>query len=79
MFVLGTTKNTHMHCEHQAEFVNVKTGGIKQPLGLKTVNESSIFKTNFGKYSNIKFHDNLSRGSRVVPCRWRDRQTDRQT
>jgi len=24
--------------------------------------------TNFGKYSNIKFHKNPSSGSRIVPC-----------
>jgi hypothetical protein len=28
------------------------------------------------KYSNIKFHENLSSGSRVVPCGWTDGQTD---
>ena len=28
------------------------------------------------KYLNIKFHENTSSGSRVVPCRWTDRQTD---
>jgi hypothetical protein len=25
------------------------------------------------KHSNIKFHENLSSGSRVVPCGWADR------
>jgi len=30
----------------------------------------------FGKYSNIKFHENPISGSRVVPCGWTDRQTD---
>jgi len=30
-------------------------------------------------YSNIKFHENPSGGSRVVPCGRIDRQTDRQT
>jgi hypothetical protein len=34
----------------------------------------------FEKYSNIKFHENLSSGSRVVPCGqtdgWMDGQTD---
>jgi len=28
------------------------------------------------KYSNIKFHENLSSGSSAVPCRRLDRQTD---
>ena len=31
------------------------------------------------KYSDIKFHENLFSGSRVVPCGQTDRQTDRQT
>jgi len=30
----------------------------------------------FEKYSNIKFHENLSRGSRVVPCGKIDGRTD---
>jgi hypothetical protein len=29
-------------------------------------------KQNFEKYSNIKVHENLSGGSRVVPCRETD-------
>ena len=31
----------------------------------------------FEKKSNIKFHDNPSSRSRVVPCGWTDGQTDR--
>ena len=31
------------------------------------------------KYSNIIFHKNPLSGSRVVPCGWMDRRTDRQT
>jgi len=33
----------------------------------------------FEKYSNIKFHENASSGSRVVTCRRTGRQTDRHT
>jgi len=33
----------------------------------------------FEKYSNIKFHENPSSGSRVVPCGRTERQTDGQT
>jgi hypothetical protein len=33
----------------------------------------------FEKYSNIKLHENLSIGSRVVACGRMDGQTDRQT
>jgi len=29
------------------------------------------------KYSDIKFHENPSSGSRVVPCGWTDRWTPR--
>ena len=28
------------------------------------------------KYSHVKFHENLSSGSRVVPCGWLDGRTD---
>jgi len=31
------------------------------------------------KYSNVKFHENPSSRSRVVPCGRTDRPTDRQT
>jgi hypothetical protein len=30
----------------------------------------------FDKYSNIKFHENPSSGSWVVPCNWTDRHTE---
>jgi hypothetical protein len=30
----------------------------------------------FKKYSNAKYHENLSGGSQAVPCRQADRQTD---
>jgi len=33
-------------------------------------NETLIFSSDFRKYSNIKFHENLFIGSRVVPCGW---------
>ena len=33
----------------------------------------------FEKFSNIKFHENTSRGSRVVLYRERERERDRQT
>jgi hypothetical protein len=33
----------------------------------------------FEKYSNVKFHENQSSGSRAVSCGRTDRQTDRQT
>jgi hypothetical protein len=33
-------------------------------------------RQNFEKYSNIKFHENPSSGSRVVPCRQTDGRTD---
>jgi len=33
----------------------------------------------FEKYSNIKFHENPSSGSRVVPCEWTDERTDGRT
>jgi hypothetical protein len=32
----------------------------------------------FGKYSNVKFHENSYSESRVFPCGWKDRQTYKQ-
>jgi hypothetical protein len=34
---------------------------------------------NFEKYSDIKFHENLFSGKRVVPCGRTDKRTDRRT
>jgi len=38
-----------------------------------------VFFTDFQKILNIKFHENASNGSRVVPCGQTDGQADRQT
>jgi hypothetical protein len=38
-----------------------------------------FFGQNFEKYSNTKFYENPSSGSRVVPCGLTDRRTDGQT
>jgi hypothetical protein len=35
---------------------------------LSDFNETGILSTDFRKYSNIKFHDNPSNESLVVPC-----------
>jgi hypothetical protein len=41
---------------------------VKFPLILSDFNETWILSTGCGKKSNIKFHQNPSSGSRVVPC-----------
>jgi len=38
-----------------------------------------LSRQTFEKYSNIKFHENQSSGSRVVPCRRAGGRTDGQT
>jgi hypothetical protein len=52
---------------------------VKCPLFLLDFNETFIFLIILEKYSNIKFHENLSSGSRVVSCRqtdwWKGGQT----
>jgi hypothetical protein len=52
---------------------------VKYLLFLSDFHKTSLFFTVFEKYSNIKFHENSSSGSKVVPCRQMDRQTDGQT
>jgi len=51
---------------------------VKDPLYLKDFNEIWIFLIDFKKYSNMKFHENLSDGSWVVPHRWPDTQMEKQ-
>jgi len=42
---------------------------VKYPLVLSDISETSIFSTDFWKKpSNIKFRENPSSGSQVVPC-----------
>jgi hypothetical protein len=42
---------------------------VKYPLLLSNFNETWILSAEFKKCSNIKFHENPSSGSLVVPCR----------
>jgi len=49
----------------------------KFPLFLSNFNETSIFfRQSFEKYSNTKFHENPSSGSRVVTCGQTHRRMD---
>jgi len=41
---------------------------IKYPLFLSDFRENIIFSKIFEKLSNIKFHENTSNGSKIVPC-----------
>jgi len=49
---------------------------VKYPLFLLIVMKLEFSRQYFEKYSNIKFQENLSSGSWVVPCGQMDRQTD---
>ena len=58
--------------------INVKSLHVKYPLFLWDFNETWIFSTPFRKKSSkIRFYQNPSSGSRVVPCGQTDRCTDR--
>ena len=50
---------------------NVYWSSCKVPLLLSDFNKAWIFFTDC-RHSNTKFHENSSRGSRVVPCGQRD-------
>jgi len=53
---------------------------VKYPLISSDFNGNLFFSVQtFGKYSDIKFHDNPPGGTPVIPYRQTDRQTDRQT
>jgi hypothetical protein len=41
---------------------------VKYPVFLSDYIQLEVSRQIFGKYSNIKFHENPSGGSRVVPC-----------
>jgi hypothetical protein len=66
----------------------LKGSVIHSFLPVSTFNKSSLghivtklelWRQMFKKYSNIKFYKNLSSGSRVVPCKQTDGQTDGRT
>jgi len=48
---------------------------VKYPSFLSDFNETSFLSKILEKYSNFKFNENLSCGSRTVPCVRTDRQT----
>jgi hypothetical protein len=49
---------------------------VKCPLFLSDFNETWIFSAQFRKILHIKLHENLSSGSRVVPCGQTDRHDE---
>jgi hypothetical protein len=49
---------------------------VLYPLFLPDFNTTCFSRQNFEKYTNIKFHEIPSSGSRVVPCGRTNRQTD---
>jgi len=49
---------------------------VKYLLFVSDFNETWRFLTDFEKYPNVKFRENLSTGSQVVPCGQKDTQTD---
>jgi len=52
---------------------------VKYPLLLSNFNEIGFFRQTLEKYSNVKFHENPSSGSRVVPRGQTDGRTDKRT
>jgi hypothetical protein len=48
---------------------------IKYPLFLSDFNKAWIFQKVFEKIWNIKFYENMSARSQVVPCERADRRT----
>jgi len=50
---------------------------VKYPLFLSDFHETEFSQQIFGKPSNIKFYENTSNGSGVVPYRRTDGETDR--
>jgi hypothetical protein len=49
---------------------------VKYRLFVSDFNETLIFSEVFEKYANIKFHENPSSGSRIVPCGGTDGRAD---
>ena len=56
--------------------INEHRSSRKEALFLSHFKQTWLFVTESRKIINIKFPKNPFRGSRVVPCGWRDRRTD---
>jgi hypothetical protein len=56
---------------------NVYCLHVKYRYSCQILMNLEVYRQIFEKFSNIKFHGNPPSGSRVVPCRRRDRRTDR--
>ena len=56
---------------------NIHCPSCRVPVSFVRFSWAWIFSTDFLKYSNIKFHENPSSGSRGVPCRQINWRTDR--
>jgi hypothetical protein len=56
----------------ERDIINVHKYSCKVPVILVKFWRNLNFLDKFEKYSNIKFHENPSSGSRVVPCRRTD-------
>jgi len=55
--------------------INVNTSNVKDLYSRHILTKRRFSQPIFGKYSNIKFHENPSSGSRVVPCGQTDVKT----
>ena len=63
-----TDRQTHKHKDRQTD----------RHTSIRTDRHAED-KNRFSQFCEVKFHENPSGGSRVVPCGRRDRQTDRHT
>jgi len=54
--------------------INVYWSSCTVPIIPVSVMKLEFSRQVFEKYSNIKFHENLSSGSRIIPCRQTDRR-----
>jgi hypothetical protein len=61
----------------QRDSINIHTSSCKVPLSLLDFIEYWIFRQIFEKISNIKFYQNPSSGSWVVPCGHTEGRMDR--
>jgi len=81
---VAAVQYTFTHKEYtERHKTNNTQNNTKQTIHRTTQNKQYIeqhknfLDSFFRKYSNTKFHENLSSGSRVVPCGRTDRRTDR--
>jgi hypothetical protein len=70
-------KHSFLRTNQRDNIVNLQGLNVEYPLSCHILIKNDLSRQISEKYTNTKFHENPSNGSRVIPCARADRQTRR--